>query len=140
MTSEFCIAVHALVFLHHKGKCLSSEMLAKNICTNPARIRKIMAKLKKAKLVSTKEGADGGYLFCHSPEEVSLEQVAKAMDTAFVFSNWRSGNAGKNCFISSGMADVMDGIYQQLDQLCQDHLRFITIADVEKKLCNKSKA
>ncbi|MFR5902988.1 MAG: transcriptional regulator, partial [Neglectibacter timonensis] len=35
MTSEFTIAVHALVYLNHKAQLLSSEALAKNICTNP---------------------------------------------------------------------------------------------------------
>ena len=46
MTSEFGIAVHAMVFLHHKGDMVSSEVLAENICTNPARVRKVMAQLK----------------------------------------------------------------------------------------------
>ena len=63
MTSEFAIAVHALVFLEHKGIVISSEELAKNVCTNPARIRKVMAKLKRADLIRTKEGTEGGYLF-----------------------------------------------------------------------------
>ena len=58
MTSEFTIAVHALVFLSHKGTYYSSEGLADNVCTNAARIRKVMAKLKKADLIKTKEGAD----------------------------------------------------------------------------------
>ena len=44
MTSEFTIAVHALVFLNHKGETLDSETLAENVCTNPVRIRKVMAK------------------------------------------------------------------------------------------------
>ena len=43
MTSEFAIAVHALVFLNHKGETLSSDALADNVCTNPARVRKVMA-------------------------------------------------------------------------------------------------
>ena len=33
MTSDFCVAVHALVFLHHKGCSQSSEEMAANICT-----------------------------------------------------------------------------------------------------------
>ena len=35
MTSEFAIAVHALMFLEHKGIVISSEELAKNVCTQP---------------------------------------------------------------------------------------------------------
>ena len=56
MNSEFTIAVHALVFLNHKRESVSSDKLAANICTNPARVRKIMGKLKKKGLISTKEG------------------------------------------------------------------------------------
>ena len=60
MTGEFAVGVHALVFLNHKKTVVSSEMVAENVCTNPARVRKILASLKKAGLVSTKEGLDGG--------------------------------------------------------------------------------
>lgn len=47
MNSEFIVAVHAMVFLHHKADTLSSETLAENVCTNPVRIRRVLAKLKR---------------------------------------------------------------------------------------------
>ena len=61
MNSEFIIALHALAYLRHRNTKVSSEELAKSICTNPARIRKVMAKLKKAGLLETREGNSGGY-------------------------------------------------------------------------------
>lgn len=54
------IAVHALVYLDHKKTVLSSEALAENTGTNPARVSKEMAKPKKAALVMIKEGMAGG--------------------------------------------------------------------------------
>lgn len=42
-----------------QGDMVSSEVLAENICTNPARVRKVMAQLKRAGLVETHEGAVG---------------------------------------------------------------------------------
>ena len=48
MNSDFIVAVHALVYLNHKADIVSSEALAKNICTNAARVRKVMAPLKRA--------------------------------------------------------------------------------------------
>ena len=47
MKSDFIVAVHALVYLTHLGTLVSSDELARNICTNPVRVRKIMGKLKK---------------------------------------------------------------------------------------------
>lgn len=134
MTSEFGIAVHALVYLSHKARTLSSEELAENICTNPARVRKIMAVLKKAGLIETKEGAEGGYLFCRKAEEVTLCDVGKALGTAFVSVSWKSGNDEMDCFIASGMAGIMDGIYAQLNELCREHLKSMTIKDIDDKI------
>ncbi len=61
MDSSFNLAVHALVCLSHSGRSLSSEALAENICTNPTRVRRVLAVLKKAGMVETREGLDGGY-------------------------------------------------------------------------------
>ena len=56
MTAEFALAIHGLVYLYHRGKMVTSEELAQNICTNPARVRKVMAKLHKAGLIIASEG------------------------------------------------------------------------------------
>lgn len=134
MTSEFTIAVHALVFLSHKGAVYTSEGLAENVCTNAARIRKVMAKLKKAGLIKTKEGADGGYLFHREASEVNLEMVADALETSFVGVSWKSGDPDKDCLVSSGMAGVMTEIYDGLDLECRKRLKQIRISDIENRI------
>ena len=75
MNGLFCVAVHALIYLDKRGCMLSSEELAANICTNPARVRKVMAKLKKAGLVSTRAGSDGGYQLTADPASLTLDAV-----------------------------------------------------------------
>ena len=137
MTSEFTIAVHALVFLSHKGTYYSSEGLADNVCGNAARIRKVMAKLKKADLIKTKEGADGGYFFHREAREVDLQMIADALDTPFVAASWKSGDPDRDCLVSSGMAGVMTEIYDTLDQECRKRLKLITIYDIEDRIFSK---
>ncbi|HIS68623.1 MAG TPA: Rrf2 family transcriptional regulator [Candidatus Gallacutalibacter stercoravium] len=134
MTSDFSVAVHALVFLYRKGGCLSSEKLGENICTNPARVRKVMAKLKKAGLVHTKEGIEGGYSFCKGSGEVTLQQISEALGIRFVQCSWSSGGMDKDCLIALGMGEVMDGLYDELDALCKQRLAGITVADMDKRL------
>lgn len=134
MTSEFTIAVHALVFLSHKGRVCSSEGLAENVCTNAARIRKVMAKLKKAGLIKTKEGAEGGYLFHREAPEVNLRMVADALSSSFVSASWKSGDPHRECLVSSGMAGVMSEIYGALDMVCLERLKQITISDIEDRI------
>ena len=113
---------------------LSSEELAENICTNPARVRKIMGKLKKMGIITTREGHVGGYCPCEGLEKVSLYEIAQGMDTVFVDTKWRSGNEENNCFISSGMSSVFDSLYRELDRLCMDHLKGITLGDVTAQI------
>lgn len=60
MNSGFTVAVHGMVFLHHKAKTVSSDVLAENICTNFGRVRRVMAKRKKAGLLKTREGRTAG--------------------------------------------------------------------------------
>ncbi|MEM1483252.1 Rrf2 family transcriptional regulator [Oscillospiraceae bacterium PP1C4] len=138
MTGEFAIAVHALVFLSYKKSTLCSETIAKNVCTNPARIRKVMAKLKKGGLITTKEGADGGYLFEKDPHEVTLKEVCEATDTCPVSSAWRSGDMNCECLIASGIADVMDGIYEDLNEACKEKLKSISISDIEQMIFKRN--
>lgn len=137
MTSEFTIAVHSLVFLNHKQEVCSSENLAENVCTNAARIRKVMAKLKKSDLVKTKEGADGGYLFHRNSEEVRLSMIADAIGVSFVTTSWKSGNPDLTCLISSGMAGIMEELYEDLEKRCEERLSQITIADIDNKIFKK---
>lgn len=135
MTGEYTIAVHVLVFLnHHKGETFSSDALADNVCTNPARIRKVMARLKTAGLVGTKEGAIGGYHFTENAEKITLLMVLEALDQTVVSVSWKSGDPDKACLIASGMADIMDEIYLALDVRCREELAQMTIADIDRKI------
>lgn len=134
MNGTFNLAVHALVYLSHCNCSLSSEKLAENICTNAARVRKIMSGLKKAGIVETHEGQDGGYKLKKDAGTLTLEDVADAVNADFVSCRWHSGNMEKNCCISAGFGVAMDELYGELNKQCRDYLSEITIRDMEKKL------
>jgi len=134
MTGEFAAAVHALVVLNHKNTTVSSEALSKNVCTHPARLRRVLAKLKKTGLVESREGTEGGYSFSGDPADVNLRHVAEALEVRLVSSSWRSGSADMDCLISSGMADIMDDIYAQMNGICLAKLEGTTIADIDSKI------
>lgn len=134
MTGEFAIAVHAIVYLNHAGETLSSEALAKNVCTNPARIRKVMARLRSASLIAAKEGAEGGYRFVLDPARVTLLDVLTALDLPAVSASWRSGDPNMECLVASGMAEVMDDVYRQLNACCRERLSAITIRQIDQRI------
>ena len=150
MSSNFCVAVHGLVYLYHSRGTVSSEELAKHICTNPARVRKVMLMLKKQGLVLTREGKDGGYSCISEAGGITLKHVAEATEMHFA-EGFRGGRGclGMNgdpvplpgleemdmdCLNASGMAQVMQELYEQMDALCMERLSRITVADLERRL------
>ena len=139
MNSDFVVAVHAMVFLHHKGGTVSSNLLAENACTNPARVRRVMSKLKKAGLVETREGrADGGYTY-QKTKRVTLGDICEALEVDFADFTWRSGDKEKECLISSGMSGYMDGLFREMNFRCKEYLDTIAIADAEQYLTQNKK-
>lgn len=137
MTSEFAIAVHALVYLHHRGDIVASDVLAENVCTNAVCIRRVMGKLKKAGLIETKEGLGGGYHIGKNAETLNLRTVCEALKTDMIKSTWRSGSSDKNCMIACGMAGIMDEIEDGMNQACEKYLERITIWDIECRLLDR---
>ncbi len=83
MNGDHSLAVHALVYLDHRATHLPSQILAENICTNAARVRKVMRPLASAGLIATKEGAEGGYALARPAAEITLRAVAEATGTHF---------------------------------------------------------
>ena len=134
MNGDFVIALHAAVFLRHKGGWLTSEEIAGNICTNAATVRRVMAGLVKAGLAEKKEGAvHGGYRYPEG-QRVTLRDVADAAGAAFADIRYRSGDVNKPCMIASGMADYVGGLCAELDAVCREKLAAITVEDVEAAL------
>lgn len=85
MNAEFAVAVHSLVFLARRGGTSTSEEIARSVCTHSARVRKVLSRLKKAQLVSSREGhQDGGYAAMRAAEDVTLLDVLNALETRVV--------------------------------------------------------
>lgn len=128
------IGVHGLVYLSHRQATASSEEMALNICTNPARVRKVMGKLKRAGLVMTREGHDGGYWLGIDPQSITLRAVLEAVGATAVSAPWRSGDPEQPCLIASGMAGIMDELLIGLNAICLNQLEGISIAEIARRI------
>lgn len=139
MNGDHSLAVHALVYLDHRATHLPSQILAENICTNAARVRKVMRPLASAGLIATKEGAEGGYALARPAAEITLRAVAEATGTTFVKVNWTPGDVHEDCLVSSSMGAVMDDIYAGLNRTCLEQLEHTTIHDITEQIFSERK-
>lgn len=135
MNSDFTIAVHSLVYLAYLPEHMaSSDTIAKNVCTNPARIRKIMSSLRKNGYVKTKEGIGGGYLLACNPQEVTLADIFRTVSQGSLKPHWCTGDPEQKCLVSSNTQSVMDEIINEAEHFFEKYLEKNTIVSVLEKI------
>lgn len=136
MNSDFSIAVHSLVLLSHRTDHMAtSEMIASNVCTNPARVRKVMSLLRNNGFVATKEGTGGGYMLDCDPETTHLGQIYKVVCAGTLKPGWCSGDPDNGCMIASNVQSVMDGLFREAEDHLEAYWKRWTIAEVLRNIC-----
>ena len=128
------MAVHAMVFLRRKGSPATSQELAESICTNPARVRKVLSALHRAGLVLAREGRGSGYEALPGGGAITLLQVLDAVGDPVVPEVWRTGDLDRDCLVCSGMGPWMDGLRGGLEALCRGRMEQITVEEVMERL------
>ena len=134
MSGLFLIAVYALVELGRSGSTMSSEELAGRICTNPARLRKVMAMLHRAGLVETRAGKHGGYCAARDAAKIPLWEVCRAVEEQPVSIRWKTGEIDTPCLLASGMAGAVERLQEGLNAVCAAYLSSLTVADLDRMI------
>ena len=73
-------AVHILLFIYlNQETRLSSDQIAKSICTNPSYVRRQMAEMKEAGLIRSMRG-QANPMLQRSPDSITLLDVYRAVE------------------------------------------------------------
>ena len=90
MNGDHSLAVHALVYLDHRATHLPSQILAENICTNAARVRKVMRPLGSGPARRRNHFARGSGSHRHHFCESELDTGRRTRGLSGVIFNGRS--------------------------------------------------
>jgi Rrf2 family protein len=135
MNSEFTIAVHSLVLLaYHPGKMASSNYIAENVSTHPARVRKVMGLLKKRGYVTSKEGVGGGFILQADPDLLTLGEIYRLTSEGSLQPNWCSCDTNMPCVVASNIEEVMAKVFCDAELHLTLYFDRITISTVLKEL------
>lgn len=91
----------------------SSESLAQSLGTNPAFVRKIMAKLSRAGLILTKRGQSGGVSLLKSPKEISLKEIYLAANDRVNLTETKKSKF--NCPVSCSAQSILLKLSSRLE-------------------------
>lgn len=132
-SQRFPVAVHALVYLAHKGArtpagAVPSAALAASIPTNPVVVRRVTAALGKAGLIDARAGAGGGAWLTVAPEAITLDRVLRAVDGCAHLGVPPAGARG--CPIGEKIPRVVEAAIRAADAAAAERLSKITVADL----------
>lgn len=120
--SWFHVSLRALVLLSKSDLLLKSHVIAEALGTDSTYIRKILASLSKAQLVTTVSGRYGGYAISRKASDITLGDVYRAPGTGKITPYWSVPKTGTEKMISM--------IVSKADEQFQSVLNGFTIEDI----------
>lgn len=127
-------AVHLLVSLaHNNGRLVSSEELARGLCTNPGLVRRVLSKLSQAGLIETIKGQSGGSRLAKRSEDITLDLIYLAVVDAPLFGAFDK-EPFKACPVSCSMNTILLGVYDELESHLLENMKAKNLAMLVKQV------
>lgn len=134
MDTKFSIALHILTMISESEEALSSQALATSVGSNASFIRKVIALLKKADLITSQQGRTG-YQLIKNPQEISLLEICRATQEANNIRLFQiHQNANKECPVGKHIENAMQPIFSSFEKQLEEEMLQQTLDDVINNL------
>jgi Rrf2 family protein len=128
--TRFAIAVHLLTLLANSGnEPVGSDVAAASIGANPVHVRRVVAYLRRADLVTSKAGVGGGIQLAYEPADITLTEVWDAVEGDEPVVAVHQG-ANPKCEVGRGITRTLEGLSARATDAVRAELADVTIADV----------
>lgn len=133
VNQQFTFALHIMACLAFAGEWMDSRALAASVNTNPVVVRRLLAALRRAGLIETVTGKNGGARLLRAPSRISLLKIYDAIEPRAVLAiNERK--ASRRCQVSCNMKRVMTSISEEADEALRRYLRGRTLQNVVRQV------
>lgn len=130
MNSRFSLAVHVLCLLASASdERLTSEYIATSIGTNAVVIRRLLAKLRRFGLVTSKSAGGGGWMLAHPAADITLDRVRQAMAEGEAAKIHRN-SPHPACTVGKGVRQTLIDLYHQADVALDRELAGTSVAGI----------
>lgn len=129
VTSKGRYALRVMLDLarHREDGYISLKTIAERTDCSMKYLEMIVSHLKKAKLVDSTRGKDGGYKLCKPNDEYTVGEILRCIeDNLAPVSCIKDGNV--NCENVEGCVTI--GMWMELDELTNSYLNGVTLDDL----------
>lgn len=141
INTRLAVAIHILTLIelnNLKDIPNTSENLALSVNTNPVVVRRMIAMLKKAKLVEVKAGVGGAFLK-RKPTEITWLDIYNAVkaNEDFILFN-KHENPNQSCYVGAYIHEVLENPLYIAQKAMEDKLSAFTLMDAILPIAEKN--
>jgi Rrf2 family protein len=138
-SSRLSDVLHVLLHLAHADASVTSEVLAAAMSTNPVVLRRLIAGLREAGLITSEKGHGGGWVMAAPMESVTLHDVHMALGApALVSLGFREDRP--ECLVAQVVNESLKSAMKQAEASLLSRLEDITLAELSKGFDRRLKA
>jgi DNA-binding IscR family transcriptional regulator len=119
--------LHALLHMAEHQGAVTSEVLAKAMCTNPVVVRRIMAGLREKGFVRSEKGHGGGWTIACDLAKVSLRDVYEALGNPTLLAIDNRQDA-PTCLVEQAVNAALSSAFDEAQALLLSRLGDVTLA------------
>jgi len=136
-STKLSVSIHILsVIALTEQQAVTSEYIASSINTNPALVRRLMSRLKKANLIKTSTGL-GVTGLAKKEEDITLLDIFFAVEeNPYLFSI--HGNPNPQCPVGAKIEGILKRLYDNIQSATEQELSAVTLADITAGIATKN--
>ncbi|ABF92292.1 conserved hypothetical protein [Myxococcus xanthus DK 1622] len=127
--SRLSVALHVLLHMEDMGPVVTSEAMGRLLKANPVVVRRTMAGLREAGILTSVKGHGGGWSLARTLDTVTLGDVYEALGTPGLFSIGPHDES-PGCLVEQAVNDALGKALDQAAALLMQHLRSTSVADL----------
>jgi Rrf2 family protein len=135
-STRFSVALHVLAHLVEDSEPQTSEHLAECVDTNPVVVRRALAGLREAGVVTSSRGTGGGWMLARDAADITLRDVYAALGERLLQGIDVAGTGAPpgGCRIQRAVAGTLDEFLDDAEALLAGRLERITLASLTSRV------
>lgn len=125
--TRLATATQILCVIAYKGPGgTTAEVVSRSLRTNPVVVRRMLKSLERQGLVEVRPGKDGGVQLARTPDQITLLDIHRAVDTDSGVFALRPGR-NRNCPVDSSMRELLTPVFGAADSAVESTLSRTTL-------------
>lgn len=128
-SSRLSAVLHALMHMAAHKHPMTSETLAQCMSTHPVVVRRTMAGLREAGLVSSTKGHNGGWSILCDMEKTTIRDIHEALGEPAVYAIGHSSETPQ-CLLEQAVNAALDEAMKEAEALLLARFQSLTLAEL----------